>query len=156
MVTGASTSPVSGGLCVLSRRYALAIEGVWSRRVLGLHECRNPACASRSHTTAQHKLHVVSGFRATTWSACRRCVATVAAMPCDVSTVAVYGGNDSVALHEAVPNGWDAAAVQAVLLGDQPTLRCVWAPAKDRRLGVGYRPLGGQCGPVAAGVTAMS
>lgn len=62
----------------------------------------------------------------------------------------------SVALHEAVPNGWDATAVQAALLGDQRTLRYVWAATK---LGVWTSDTArgrGSAGPVAAGVAAMS
>lgn len=56
--------------------------------------------------------------RATTW---RGCVAAVGAMRCDTSTVGARRER-SVALRDAVRHGWDAAAVQAALLGDQPTL----------------------------------
>jgi hypothetical protein len=42
-------------------------------------------------------------------------------MRCDTSTVGARRER-SVALRDAVRHGWDAAAVQAALLGDQPTL----------------------------------
>ncbi|WND58479.1 hypothetical protein QQA43_08895 [Mycolicibacterium vanbaalenii] len=42
-------------------------------------------------------------------------------MRCDASTVGARRER-SVALRDAVRYGWDAAAVQAALLGDQPAL----------------------------------
>ena len=109
------------GFCVRTHRYALAIAGgSVAAGVLGLHECDNPVCVKIADATAprcsrvrfpgrQHGADGADGSRG--WSPCG-------------ATLRPTGlrRERSVALRDAVRNGWDAAAVQAALLGDQPTL----------------------------------
>jgi hypothetical protein len=110
------------GFCVRPHRYALAIAGgVVAAGVLGLHECDNPVCVKIAAKT-DTKRHVVSGSQGDNME-------RMARMRRGGGRHAVRRFHSrglrrerSVALRDAVRNGWDAAAVQAALLGDQPTL----------------------------------
>lgn len=110
------------GLCVRPHRYALAIvSGVVPAGVLGLHECDNPVCVKVADATEPHQ-HVVSGSQGDNMermARMRRGGGRYALRRFDGRGVR---RERSVALREAVRHGWDAAAVQAALLGDQPTL----------------------------------
>lgn len=109
------------GLCVRPHRYALAIAGgVVAAGVLGLHECDNPVCVK---VAADGEVeHVVAGSQGDNMD-------RMAKMRRGGGRYVVHRGDSrfgrrarSVALREAVRHGWDAAAVEAALLGDQPTL----------------------------------
>lgn len=110
------------GLCVRPHRYALAIvSGVVAAGVLGLHECDNPVCVKVTDATDPHQ-HVVSGSQGDNMermARMRRGGGRYALRRLDSRAIR---RERSVALREAVRHGWDAAAVQAALLGDQPTL----------------------------------
>ena len=110
------------GMCVRPHRYALAIEsGVVAAGVLGLHECDNPVCVKIAADEAT-QLHVVSGSQGDNMermSRMRRGGGRYAVRRFDSRGVR---RERSVALREAVRHGWDAAAVEAALLGDQPML----------------------------------
>ena len=109
-------------MCVRPHRYALAIEsGVVAAGVLGLHECDNPVCVKIAADEAT-QLHVVSGSQGDNMermSRMRRGGGRYAVRRFDSRGVR---RERSVALREAVRHGWDAAAVEAALLGDQPML----------------------------------
>lgn len=112
----------SVGFCVRPHRYALAIAGgSVAAGVLGLHECDNPVCVKIAADTDPQQ-HVVSGSQGDNMermARMRRGGGRHAVRRCDSRGVR---RERSVALREAVRHGWDAAAVQAALLGDQPTL----------------------------------
>ncbi|BBY29954.1 hypothetical protein [Mycolicibacterium sediminis] len=111
----------SVGFCVRPHRYALAIAGgSVAAGVLGLHECDNPVCVKIAADTDPHQ-HSVSGSQGDNmeWMARMRRGGGHAVRRCDSRGVR---RERSVALCEAVRHSWDAAAVQAALLGDQPTL----------------------------------
>lgn len=104
-------------ICVRPSRYALALArgGVLAATTLALHECDNPACARVGPR------HIVGGDQ-------RHNMARMARMGRSGSGRVIRGDRRdvrrqrSVALREAVRHGWDAAAVEAALLGTQPTL----------------------------------
>ena len=106
-----------GRFCVRPNRYALALSrgGALSPRTLALHECDNPICARVGPR------HIVGGDQ-------RHNMARMVRMGRGGSGRAIRGDRRdvrrqrSVALREAVRHGWDAAAVEAALLGNQPTL----------------------------------
>ena len=110
------------GLCVRPHRYALAMAcGALAAGVLGLHECDNPVCVKIAADTDPQQ-HVVSGSQGDNMermARMRRGGGRHAARRFDSRGVR---RERSVALRDAVRHGWDAAAVQAALLGDQPTL----------------------------------
>ena len=112
----------SVGFCVRPHRYALAIaEGSVAAGVLGLHQCDNPVCVKVA-AISDPQQHVVSGSQGDNMermARMRRGGGRRAVRRCDSRGVR---RERSVALREAVRHGWDAAAVQAALLGDQPTL----------------------------------
>jgi len=86
------------GLCVRPHRYALAMAcGALAAGVLGLHECDNMDRMVKMRR---------GGGRYVVRRGDRRGVRR----------------ERSVALREAVRHGWDAAAVETALLGNQPTL----------------------------------
>lgn len=105
------------GSCVRAHRYALAMAlGRVEARVLGLHECDNPLCVQVSPQ------HVVEGHQDDNMQ-------RMARMRRGGGRYVISRGNAlaqrrarSVALREAVRGGWDPDAVQAALIGDQPTL----------------------------------
>ena len=102
---------------VRPNRYALALfgTGMVAAHVLALHECDNPIC------TRVGPHHIVSGDQ-------RHNMARMVSMRRGGSGRVIRGPlrdlrrQRSVALREAVRAGWDAAAVEAALLGGQPTL----------------------------------
>lgn len=109
------------GLCVRPHRYALAMAcGAVAAGVLGLHECDNPVCVK---VAADGEIeHVVAGSQGDNME-------RMSKMRRGGGRYLVRRGDSrnarrarSVALREAVQHGWDAAAVEAALLGDQPTL----------------------------------
>ncbi|BBX37553.1 hypothetical protein MMAG44476_37328 [Mycolicibacterium mageritense DSM 44476 = CIP 104973] len=103
--------------CVRPNRYALALfgGGAVAPRILALHECDNPIC------TRVGPHHIVGGDQ-------RHNMARMVAMRRGGSGRVIRGAlrdlrrQRSVALREAVRCGWDACAVEAALLGNQPTL----------------------------------
>lgn len=110
------------GFCVRPHRYALAIAGgVVAAGVLGLHECDNPVCV-RIAAETDLKQHVVVGSQGDNMermARMRRGGGRYAVRRFDSRGVR---RERSVALRDAVRDGWDAAAVQAALIGEQPTL----------------------------------
>lgn len=103
------------GLCVRPHRYALAIvSGVVAPGVLGLHECDNPVCVKIAAATEPQQ-HGVSGPQGDNMERMARMRRGGGRMRCDA-------WERSVALREAVRHGWNAAAVQAALLGNQAAL----------------------------------
>jgi hypothetical protein len=109
------------GLCVRPHRYALAMaSGALAAGVLGLHECDNPVCMK---IAADGEIeHVVAGSQGDNMD-------RMAKMRRGGGRYVVRRGDRrgerrerSVALREAVRHGWDAAAVEAALIGNQPTL----------------------------------
>ena len=109
------------GLCVRPHRYALAMAcGALAAGVLGLHECDNPVCVK---IAADGEIeHVVAGSQGDNMD-------RMVKMRRGGGRYVVRRGDRrgvrrerSVALREAVRHGWDAAAVEAALLGNQPTL----------------------------------
>jgi hypothetical protein len=116
--------------------YALAIAGgVVAAGVLGLHECDNPVCVKIAAET-DFQRHVASGSQGDSMermARMRRGGGRYAVRRFDSRRVRC---ERSVALRDAMRNGWDEAAVQAALLGDQPTLVSVHAarePATGHR-----------------------
>lgn len=110
------------GFCVRPHRYALAIVGgSVPAGVLGLHQCDNPVCVkvAASEDVQQHVVSGTQGDNMERMARMRRGGGRHAVRRCDSRGVR---RERSVALREAVRHGWDAAAVQAALLGDQPTL----------------------------------
>jgi hypothetical protein len=109
------------GFCVRPHRYALAIaSGTVAAGVLGLHECDNPVCVKIA-ADADVRQHVVSGSQGDNMermARMRRGGGRHAVRRFDSRGVRRAR---SVALRDAVRDGWDAAAVQAALLRDQPT-----------------------------------
>ena len=109
------------GLCVRLHRYALALRcGLLAAGVLGLHECDKPVCVKVAADGDVE--HVVAGSQGDNME-------RMARMRRGGGRYLVRRGDSrgvrrerSVALREAVRHGWDGAAVEAVLLGDQPTL----------------------------------
>ena len=109
------------GLCVRPHRYALALRcGLLAAGVLGLHECDNPVCVKVAADGDVE--HVVAGSQGDNME-------RMARMRRGGGRYLVRRGDSrgvrrerSVALREAVRHGWDGAAVEAALLGDQPTL----------------------------------
>ena len=109
------------GLCVRPHRYALAMAcGALAAGVLGLHECDNPVCVK---IAADGEIeHVVAGSQGDNMD-------RMVKMRRGGGRYVVRRGDRrgvrrerSVALREAVRHGWDAEAVEAALLGNQPTL----------------------------------
>ena len=108
------------GLCVRPHRYALALRcGLLAAGVLGLHECDNPVCVKVAADGDVE--HVVAGSQGDNME-------RMARMRRGGGRYLVRRGDSrgvrrerSVALREAVRHGWDGAAVEAALLGDQPT-----------------------------------
>lgn len=104
-------------MCVRPSRYALALAhgGVLFATTLALHECDNPVCVRVSPR------HIVGGDQ-------RHNMARMARMGRGGSGRVIRGDRRdvrrqrSVALREAVRHGWDTDAVEAALLGAQPTL----------------------------------
>jgi hypothetical protein len=86
-----------------------------------MHECDNPACVKTvAETDAQQ--HVVSGSQGDNMermARMRRGGGRYAVLRFDSRGLRRAR---SVALRDAVRDGWDAAAVEAALLGEQPTL----------------------------------
>jgi hypothetical protein len=110
------------GFCVRPHRYALAIAGgSVAAGVLGLHECDNPVCVKIADATAPHR-HVVSGSQGDNMERMARMGRGGGRHAVRRFDRRGLRRERSVALRDAVRNGWDAAAVQAALLGDQPTL----------------------------------
>lgn len=109
------------GLCVRPHRYALAMaSGVLAAGVLGLHECDNPVCVKIAEVGDME--HVVPGSQGDNMD-------RMVKMRRGGGRYLVRRGDRrgvrrerSVALREAVRHGWDAEAVEAALLGNQPTL----------------------------------
>lgn len=109
------------GLCVRPHRYALAMTGgALAAGVLGLHECDNPVCVKIAADGEVE--HVVAGSQGDNMD-------RMVKMRRGGGRFVVRRGDRrgvrrerSVALREAVRHGWDAAAVEAALLGNQPTL----------------------------------
>lgn len=109
------------GLCVRPHRYALALScGLVAAGVLALHECDNLVCVKVAADGDVE--HVVAGSQGDNME-------RMAKMRRGGGRYLVRRGDSrsvrrarSVALREAVRHGWDGAAVQAALLGDQPTL----------------------------------
>jgi hypothetical protein len=112
------------GLCVRPNRYALArtLSEPLASDVLALHECDNPLCVRVSAPGAQFQ-HVVAGTQ-------RDNMIRMARMRRGGGRRGLWRreGLDrrrarSVALREAVRDGWDPIRVYEALLGDtQPTL----------------------------------
>ena len=110
------------GFCVRPHRYALAIRGgSVAAGVLGLHECDNPVCVKVADATAPRR-HVVSGSQGDNMERMARMGRGGGRHAVRRFDRRGLRRERSVALRDAVRNGWDAAAVQAALLGDQPTL----------------------------------
>lgn len=110
------------GFCVRPNRYALALE---SRTVLGgdvfaLHECDNPVCVKVS-APGSARQHVVAGTQQENMQRMAR-ARRGGGRPTIRSAGPKARRARSVALREAVRNGWDAQAVQRALLGADPTL----------------------------------
>lgn len=109
------------GVCVRPHRYALALSyGGVNSGVLGLHECDNLVCVKVSDDA--QVMHVVAGTQSDN-------MARMGRMRRGGGRYVMRRGDGrrerrarSVALRNAVRDGWDAAAVEAALLGDQPTL----------------------------------
>lgn len=105
------------GSCVRAHRYALALsQGLVEHGVLGLHECDVPLCVKVAPA------HVVAGSQSDN-------MIRMARMRRGGGRYAVRRGDSrparrarSVALRAAVRHGWDSAAVESALIGDQPTL----------------------------------
>lgn len=109
------------GLCVRPHRYALAIAGgSVAAGVLGLHECDNPVCVKIA-AAIDPQQHVVSGSQGDNMKRMARMRRGGGRHVVRRYSRGVRRER-SVALRDAVRHGWDAAAVQAALLGDQPTL----------------------------------
>jgi len=109
------------GLCVRPHRYALALaSGVIAAEVLGLHQCDNPSCVKVA--TDGGVEHVVAGSQRDNMERMARMRRGGGRYPVRRFDSRGVRRERSVALREAVRHGWDAAAVQAALLGDQPTL----------------------------------
>lgn len=105
------------GLCVRPHRYALALaRGVIEAGVLGLHQCDLPVCVK---VAAEH---VVAGSQGDNMERMARMRRGGGRYPVRRFDSRGVRRERSVALREAVRNGWDAAAVEAALLGNQPTL----------------------------------
>ncbi|GAB4912907.1 hypothetical protein MAHJHV34_47150 [Mycobacterium avium subsp. hominissuis] len=110
------------GFCVRPNRYALALatQMVVGSDVLALHECDNPVCVKVNSPTAACQ-HVVAGTQQENMRRMAR-----ARRGGGRPTIRGAGPKArrarSVALREAVRNGWDAQAVQRALLGTDPTL----------------------------------
>ncbi|MCH9729769.1 MAG: hypothetical protein K0U84_08870 [Actinomycetia bacterium] len=109
------------GLCVRPHRYALALaSGFVAAGVLGLHECDNPVCVKiGAEGQTEHVVAGSQGDNMERMARMRRGGGRHAVRRLDSRGVR---RQRSVALREAVRGGWDAAAVEAALLGDQPML----------------------------------
>jgi hypothetical protein len=108
-------------MCVRPHRYALALaSGVVAAGVLGLHQCDNPVCVKiGAEGEAEHVVAGSQGDNMERMARMRRGGGRHAVRRLDSRGVR---RQRSVALREAVRNGWDAAAVEVALLGDQPML----------------------------------
>lgn len=112
------------GVCVRANRYALAraLGGLLPGDVFALHECDNPLCVKVNAAGSRYQ-HTVAGTQ-------RDNMIRMARMRRGGGRVPRSGGEGlrwrrarSVALREAVRQGWDAARVSEALLGDaQPRL----------------------------------
>ena len=109
------------GLCVRPHRYALAMTaGSLAAGVLGLHECDNPVCVK---VAADGEVeHVVVGSQGDNMDRMVKMRRGGGRYPVRRGDSRGARRARSVALREAVRHGWDAVAVEAALLGDQPTL----------------------------------
>ena len=109
------------GLCVRPHRYALAMAcGALAAGVLGLHECDNPVCVK---VAADGEIeHVVAGSQGDNMDRMVKMRRGGGRYLVRRGDSRVARRERSVALREAVRKGWDAAAVEAALLGNQPTL----------------------------------
>jgi hypothetical protein len=109
------------GLCVRPHRYALAMAaGALAAGVLGLHECDNPVCVK---VAADGEIeHVVAGSQGDNMDRMVKMRRGGGRYLVRRGDSRVARRERSVALREAVRHGWDAAAVEAALLGNQPTL----------------------------------
>lgn len=105
------------GSCVRAHRYALALSrGLVAQGMLALHNCDVPLCVKVAPE------HVVEGSQSDN-------MVRMARMRRGGGRYAVRRGDSrparrsrSVALRAAVRHGWDSVAVEAALVGDQPTL----------------------------------
>lgn len=112
---------VNRGGCRFSvrpNRYALALAtgGVLEAGVLALHECDNPIC------TRVSALHIVEGTQGHNMMRMARMRRGGVNRVLRLGDMRCLRRDRSVALREAVRQGWDAAAVEAALLGSHPTL----------------------------------
>jgi len=112
---------VSRGGCVFSirpNRYALALAngGVLESGVLALHTCDNPICIRVSDR------HVRAGTQSENMIQMVRMRRGGAQRPLRQGDSRGARRERSVALREAVRDGWDPAAVEAALIGEHPTL----------------------------------
>ena len=109
------------GLCVRPHRYALALaRGVIEAGMLAMHQCDLPVCCKVA--AADDAEHVVAGSQGDNMERMARMRRGGGRYPVRRFDSLGVRRERSVALREAVRNGWDAAAVEAALLGHQPTL----------------------------------
>jgi hypothetical protein len=109
------------GMCLRPHRYALAIaHGLLPAGVLALHQCDNPVCVKIAAVGQLE--HVVSGSQGDNMERMARMRRGGGRHPVRRCDSRGMRRERSVALRDAVRGGWDAAAVHAALLGDQPTL----------------------------------
>lgn len=103
---------------VRPNRYALALAsgGVLEAGVLALHECDNPICTRVSDR------HVLAGTQSDNMLRMVRMRRGAQRRLLHCGDMRAHRRARSVALREAVRSGWDADAVEAALIGDDPTL----------------------------------
>jgi hypothetical protein len=109
------------GSCVRPHRYALAVaSGRLAAGVLALHECDNPGCVKVAAAAGIE--HVVAGSQRDNMARMARMRRGGGRHMLGRRHSRIVRRDRSVALRNAVRHGWDAAAAEAALLGDQPTL----------------------------------
>ena len=94
--------------------------GTLAAGVLGLHGCDNPVCVKTVPGGGVE--HVVAGSQHDNMDRMAKMRRGGGRHLVRRGDRRIRRRDRSVALREAVRNGWDAAAVEAALLGDQPTL----------------------------------
>lgn len=109
-----------GGLafCIRPNRYALALArgGVLEAGVLALHQCDNPICVR----VGDH--HLIPGSQSENIARMLRMRRGGTQRALRLGDARSVRRGRSVALRDAVRDGWDATAVEAALIGDHPTL----------------------------------
>ena len=107
-----------GVFSIRPNRYALALAngGVLEAGVLALHECDNPICIRVGDG------HVTAGTQSENMARMVRMGRGGAQRSLRQGDARGERRERSVALREAVRDGWDPEAVEAALLGDHPTL----------------------------------